>query len=695
MPKFPFLSLKLFGMVLLGLGLFQLSESLIEPRHSLLFLSLAALLLLLPGFFPSLRKSYQQVSAFSILAFVCVVWIFYSFCQLHKGIHNPSYFKSEQSSDTLMVWLNEYPIKKRKSYKINAHVYAKKRMGEWQHASGKVMLYFEMDSAQAAQLKYGDMMVLHAAFAEIDEPKNPNQFDFKRYCRIQNIFHQAYVPRQNWKLLDENMGNGLKSFALGLRHHWLDKLRESGFREKEFAVAGALLLGYKDEIDKETLRAYSSAGAMHVLAISGLHVGIIFLMFNTIFKFLLALPRGKIIRSVVVLSLIWLYALVAGFSPSVVRASVMFSAVALAQAANRKTNIYNTLLISAVVLITFDPQIIFQVGFQLSYAAVLGIVSVQPALDKLLKPKTKLGKAIWGIITVSIAAQLATFPFGLYYFHQFPNLFILSNLLVIPLVTLILYLGVPLLLLSMVFSLPTWLFAILSGLIHWMNRGVSWIESLPNSLLYGLHIEDWQLWLLMAGIALGVVALKVKSRNVFAASFALLFGVQMGGLMRYWESQNRREIVLYNTTGALAMDLTVGRENVFLYSNALAEDEAQMLFTVKHNWWARNIFDSQLIAVDELGQVQESHWKVAKNRVQLGEISLALGMDDYHNSDWLLLHEMFGKVDIDQLKTQQPKGIILHTGLRRKWKEQVYEALAEAQVPILDLEKGYVVLRSE
>jgi hypothetical protein len=228
-----------------------------------------------------------------------------------------------------------------------------------------------------------------------------------------------------------------------------------------------------------------------------------------------------------------------------------------------------------------------------------------------------------------------------------------------------------------------------------MNRGVSWIESLPNSLLYGLHIEDWQLWLLMAGIALGVVALKVKSRNVFAAAFALLFGVQMGGLMRYWESQNRREIVLYNTTGALAMDLTVGRENVFLYSNALAEDEAQMLFTVKHNWWARNIFDSQMIAIDELGQLKESHWNVAKNRVQLGEISLALGMDNYQNADWLLLHEMFGKVDIEQLKTHQPKGIILHTGLRRKWKAQVYEALAEAKVPILDLEKGYVVLKSE
>lgn len=594
-----------------------------------------------------------------------------------------------------MVWLDEYPLKKRKSYKINAHVYAKKQIGEWQHASGKVMLYFEMDSAQAAQLKYGDMMVLYLTFAEIDEPKNPNQFDFKRYCRIQNIFHQGYVPRENWKLLNANMGNDLKGFALGLRHHWLQKLRESGFREKEFAVAGALLLGYKDEIDKETLRAYSSAGAMHVLAISGLHVGIIFLMFNTIFKFLLALPRGKIIRSVVVLSLIWLYALVAGFSPSVVRATVMFSAVALAQAVNRKTNIYNTLLISAVVLISFDPQIIFQVGFQLSYIAVLGIVSVQPALDKLLKPKTKLGKAIWGIITVSIAAQLATFPFGLYYFHQFPNLFILSNLLVIPLVTLILYLGVPLLLISMVFSLPTWLWAILSGLIHWMNRGVSWIESLPNSLLYGLHIADWQLWLLMAGIALGVVALKVKSRSVLAASVALLFGVQLGGLYRYWESQNRQEIVLYNTTGALAMDLTVGRENVFLYSNALAEDEAQMLFTVKHHWWARNIFDSQMIAIDELGQLKESHWNVKRNKVQLGEISLALGMDDYQSSDWLLLHEMFGKLDIDQLKAQQPRGIILHTGLRRKWKEQIYEALAEAQVPILDLDKGYVVLRSE
>ena len=210
----------------------------------------------------------------------------------------------------------------------------------------------------------------------------------------------------------------------------------NGVEGKQLKVASALLLGYRENLDKELVKSYASAGAMHVLAVSGLHVGILYLLLTRIFSFLKKVKKvknGKFILTILIVSFLWFYAIMTGLSASVMRATTMFSFIVIGnELLNRKTSIYNTLAVSAIILMIINPFIVYQVGFQLSYVAVVGIVYLQPKLNRLFYSRYKLVRGVWAITCVSLAAQIATFPLSLHYFHQFSTYFFISNLIVIP-----------------------------------------------------------------------------------------------------------------------------------------------------------------------------------------------------------------------------------------------------------------------
>ena len=217
------------------------------------------------------------------------------------------------------------------------------------------------------------------------------------------------------------------------------------------------MLGQRQDISKEIYNSYTQAGAIHILAVSGLHVGIILLLLNFIFKPLIYFKNGNYIKLIVIVLILWSYAVIAGLSASVVRAVTMFTAVAIGMHLKRPTNVYNTLTISAFFLLLFKPMFLFDVGFQLSYLAVLAIVIIQPMLEKLWKPKFKLIDFFWKIFTVTIAAQFGIIPVSLYYFHQFPGLFFLSNLVIIPCLGFILGFGILIIILGLLNLLPNFL----------------------------------------------------------------------------------------------------------------------------------------------------------------------------------------------------------------------------------------------
>ncbi|MGC3977098.1 MAG: ComEC/Rec2 family competence protein [Paludibacteraceae bacterium] len=231
-------------------------------------------------------------------------------------------------------------------------------------------------------------------------------------------------------------------------------------------------------------KSYSATGAMHILSVSGLHVGIVYAVIAFLLRFLDKKRRTKIFKAVIIILFLWIYAFITGLSPAVMRAAFMFSFVSLATCFERKSQIYNTIFASAFLMLLIQPNSLFNIGFQLSYAAVLSIVFFQPGISKWIFPRNKIAKWTWDLVAVSVAAQLGTAPFTLYYFHQFPNFFLLTNIIAIPLSSIIIYLAIALLLLSFVPLLSTFIALLLKWSLWLMNSSIVFIQELPFSVSY-------------------------------------------------------------------------------------------------------------------------------------------------------------------------------------------------------------------
>lgn len=244
----------------------------------------------------------------------------------------------------------------------------------------------------------------------------------------------------------------------------------------------ALLLGQRQSIDKTIYNNYVNSGTIHILAVSGLHIGILLLILNFLFRPLLYLKHGRFLRPLFIVILLWLFAIIAGLSPSVTRAVAMFSIISIAMHLKRPTNIYNTLVISAFVILLFKPTFLFEVGFQMSYLAVLGIVSVQPIIYKLWKPKYWIIDKPWQIFTVTLAAQAGVVPISLFYFHQFPGLFFISNIVVIPFLGLILGFGLFVIALALMNILDSSIVTAYSFVIDSLNNFITWVAQFEDFL---------------------------------------------------------------------------------------------------------------------------------------------------------------------------------------------------------------------
>ncbi|MDB4207146.1 ComEC family competence protein [Flavobacteriaceae bacterium] len=342
-----------------------------------------------------------------------------------------------------------------------------------QKTTGRVLINIEKDSV-ASFFKIGDRILIKNKFVAIKESLNPHQFNYKNYLAKQGIHQQVYATKQELLLLDQTSTSFLE-FIAAFRLKIQQSLQQYDFSEDELAIMNALLLGQRQDISKELTANYSKAGAIHILAVSGLHVGIILWMLSFVLKPLERYKKGKVIKLVLLVLFLWFFAVLAGMSASVTRAVTMFSAIAIGQFFNKRNAIEQSLIFSMFLLLLLKPLFLFDVGFQLSYLAVFGIIWVQPVFYQLWKPKYYIIDKGWQLITVSTAAQLGVLPISLFYFHQFPGLFFLSNLLIIPFLGVILGAGIIVLGLSYLTILPVFLVDIYSGIISILNRLVAYI----------------------------------------------------------------------------------------------------------------------------------------------------------------------------------------------------------------------------
>lgn len=468
----------------------------------------------------------------------------------------------------------------------------------------KVIIYLAQDSL-ASRLKQGDEILFSARISPPENGHNFDEFDYARYLQRKGISGTGYVASKNWSLLSSvdtfanvttspsnaSSFSGFSSFRFAAdvyREKLISVYRKLGFNGDNLAILSALTVGDKTELSESVRESYSIAGASHVLALSGLHIGLLYGLFLFVMKPLANRGRGgRLCRSLFLLLLLWAFAFFTGLSPSVVRSVCMFSVLAIADMFSRKSLTINTLSATAWVMLLFNPVWLFDVGFQLSFMAVAFILMIQPSLYRSFPVKSRVGKFIWGVMSVSIAAQLGTAPLVMFYFSRFSTHFLLTNLVVIPLVGIILYSAVVMLALTPFI----WLQSLVAEVVRWLLNGltifVQWVERLPYASidriwLYPLEVCGIYIFLLL----IFYYFINRRLRNLVVCLLSVLLLVTFHTTM-YWKDHPRTSIVFYNVRGCPVVHCikSDGRSWV-CYGDTLANKKR--LQRVSSNYWNRH-----------------------------------------------------------------------------------------------------------
>jgi competence protein ComEC len=455
-----------------------------------------------------LAKNYIFNRLWSFLIFLLITIIGAQLVQIKQN----KIYIFDNKEYSFIATVIENPEEKENSIKTLLKIDAFKDSNGWKNPETKLLTYFQKDS-NLMDLKMGDQIIVKAYINEIKHSGNPYTFNYKEYLKFKEIYYQTYIKVENFKLLKRNCGNRLISFTNNLRQKLLIIYKKNKIKDNEFAVLSALTLGYKRDLTPELKESFSTSGAMHILAVSGLHVGIIFIILSKLLFFLERRKYGRIVQSTLIILILIFYAMLTGLSNSVIRATIMFIFICFGRMFTRQVNIYNTLSASAFIMLLYNPYSIMDVGFQLSYLAVISIVFFQPKIYSLLNLRYKFPDYIWQLISVAIAAQIATFPLTIHYFNQFPVYFILSNILIIPFVSIIIYGALILFCFSFSTNISYLIAKGLKLITLILNKNVKFIQDLPFSKIDSLIIDKYEILILSATIlcfSLFIISKRIK-----------------------------------------------------------------------------------------------------------------------------------------------------------------------------------------
>ncbi len=454
-------------------------------------------------------------------------------------------------------------VERERSEKVMLRVEGIRQRGQWFRVPGGAVLYFRKGS-EITKCRAGDALMVRTTLRPFPYYGNPGEFNYRRYMNDRGFLWQGYVQAGAWRRIPERAGRSPLFLAARLRASAVRLLEDHGLAGRRLAVAAALLAGEREYLDRQTRTLFAVSGTMHILAISGLHVGILYLVLVWLFS----LAGGRrILRYVsfpVILAALWGYAFLTGLSPSVTRAALMFSLFLTASVFSRQTNPYNTLAVAAFLMLVVSPLLVRDAAFQLSFLAVLGIVTFYPVLHPLLLTGLPVVDRLWALTAVSLAAQGATFPLSLYYFHRFPLLFPVTNLLVLPLVTLFLYVG-------MLFFLLHPFPAVAGGLSVFLDRIAGLLlqitaraGALPHAAIEPVWLRPegvgWFYGLILAGIFLYTYR---KPASILFLQVLLLAGAG-GLLLQELPRRTTSRMVVFRMPGKSALLLSAGDKGILL-----------------------------------------------------------------------------------------------------------------------------------
>ncbi|WP_083932847.1 ComEC/Rec2 family competence protein [Gillisia sp. CAL575] len=508
------------------------------------------------------KRSFLQNPLFGVLTFCVFLYLGFltSYSQLPKNNldHIINSFDTELKEDPSLIVAEVIEILKPGKYQ-DRYILKLIELNS-NYAEGKLLLNISKDSL-SPKLKIGQRIVTLKQFENIQENLNPHQFNYSRYMKVLGVYKQLNISNLQFEILN-NSPISLRSYAGKLRNHIIVNLKKQDFKKDELSVIQALLLGQRQELSSEIQQNYAAAGVIHILAVSGLHVGIILILLNWVLKFMDRWKYGKFVKTMFLLISLWGFALIAGLSPSVVRAVSMFSFVAIGMQLNRRTSIINTLFASLLILLLINPSYLFQVGFQLSYSAVFAIVVFQPSIMKIINTENKIFRYLWKIVSVTLAAQIGVLPLSLYYFHQFPGLFLLTNILILPFMGLILAVGIILILIILIGFDPIILSKTYAWMISALNNFVAYIASKEIFLIKDISFS----LVLCVVFSLFLISISFLLKKYDFKNILLLFSsiilIQLVFIFEKYEKPNN-ELVIFHR--ARQTDIAITQQNTIDY----------------------------------------------------------------------------------------------------------------------------------
>ncbi|WP_336515257.1 ComEC/Rec2 family competence protein [Pollutibacter soli] len=519
-----------------------------------------------PSWFSWKYRFIQGISVQILIFLLGPLMISLQFRNKPQGLYG-----TKNPETTYRYTLLEPPVKKSSFYKSIVGV--ELREGKhWQEA-GIAVVYFSMSFSFDAIL-YGDAFIGKVSPIKITSAKNPGAFDYRKYMADNGVDYQVFLSPDKVFETKLNRGNRFYHFIFGIRDHLLSVLKTNISDSISCGLAEALLTGYRNDVDSELIQAYVNSGVVHVIAISGLHLGLIYLLLSW-FSGILLRGRSKFyVQPLLVILALWIFTFVSGASASVVRSAVMFSLFALGNMLSRRSNPFNTLAASAFLLLAFKPLWIFDVGFQLSYTAVAGILLLHRKLCNAIPFTNPAAIKLWEATCLTLAAQVLTTPLLLLYFHRFPLLFLFTNLIAVPLSSIILIVELVLCSVSFFSPLASLIGELAGWLIRMMNKYVITMDQIPNSNLENVFISPIQTFLLYA-LILSAIFIRKENRSISAFAILFIIAAFSTERLRFTIKSGNQSLIIIPYTNKISTIGFIEKRNALLLSDSFSNKSKQ------------------------------------------------------------------------------------------------------------------------
>lgn len=540
--------------------IFSLTIGVLPNVHVLLLFSFSAVVIafLYQYFYkrPMYLKKFFFILSTNIFLFLLANEAYFQYKDLNRSNHYSHYLNNEPQK--FFVSIEDVPVKTERYTKLTANINAISFNNQWNLVEGRTILYLQNDSLRSFEV--GDELLVESKFTTVNEPKNPYEFNYKSFLESRNIFHVVYAkPHQvsSSPYLKHNFS--FNRLGASIKHSVVSTLRSSGLSQEAFSIAAALLVGYDDEIDSDIMQSFSHSGTLHVLSVSGMHTGVLFGIFVFLFGLFDKHQRYKKLKCFSVITGLALFVLITGFSPAVLRAALMLSLIVIGQTFYKQGNSFNTLFLSAFLLLLVNPCLVNDVGFLLSYTAVFGIMYLYPVLSQRFYFDNWLWQKINSLTLMSVSATLFTLPISLYYFHQFPTWFVFSNLLIIPLSTILMVGAIALVCLSKVVFAKT----VLVYGVNKLNAIMLWFAQLTDEPGYGyidtVHFSITDFLYLSALIALFLWIIYSKQYKTVVLFLICCASWLITNLYFSYQQTKEKELVIFY----------VKQKPAFLYRNGM------------------------------------------------------------------------------------------------------------------------------